>query len=318
MTVTTISLAGLVIAMGAAGAMAQDWPDKPVTMIVPYNPGGLTDNLARMAAEAIAADIGQPVVVENRPGAGGLIGATMASRAAADGYTIFFGNNATNVIQPLINEAVTYDPQADFTGVGTIADTASFLAVGADNPSTTVPEFLDWLKASPQSKYGTAGIGSMGQFTTELLLASAGATATHIPYQGSADAMASVMSGEIAFITDPVVATQPESDRMRIIATLTPARFPNLPEVPTAREQGVDVVISGWFGVFAPAGTPADAIARMSGALEALVASDAYEDQVLRMGVLPFYRDGAALDQAVAEDLVIFGKIRDDAGISIQ
>ena len=304
------------LAASVTGAQAQDWPSRPITMIVPYNPGGTTDILARLAAEAIAQAVGQPVIVENKPGAGGVVGASLAAQAPNDGYTIFFGNNATNVVQPLINPAVQYDPAADFDGIATTADAASFIGVNADLGIETLDEFIAWLGAN-RAMYGTAGVGSMGQFTAELFLMETGTEATHIPYPGSNDAMAAVMSGEIAFMMDPVVAQQAGSGRINVIAALTPERHPNVPDVPTATELGHDVVISGWFGVFAPDGTDPALIAAMSAPLQELVASDSYRAQVLSMGLLPNYRDPAAVDAVVEQDLETFGRIRDAAAISI-
>lgn len=316
MNKTFTSALALSLSITATAALAE-WPDHPITMIVPYNPGGTTDILARAAAEAIAAAVGQPVVVENRPGAGGVVGATQAAQAEGDGYTIFFGNNATQVIQPLINPAVSYDPQADFTGIATVADAASFLAVNADLPIQNMDDFIAYL-GDHEAKFGTAGVGSMGQFTTEMILMAAGVDATHIPYQGSNNAMAAVMSGEVEFLADPVAATQSDADHLRIIATLTAERHPNLPDMPTAREQGLDVAITGWFGVFAPDGTDPEMLAAMAAPLADLVASDAYREQVLRMGLLPQFRDPAETNAAVADGLTTFGAIRDAAGISIE
>ncbi|WP_370207680.1 Bug family tripartite tricarboxylate transporter substrate binding protein [Pararhodobacter marinus] len=227
---TLASSLALIVGFGATQALAE-WPERPITMIVPYNPGGTTDILARRAADAISAAVGQPVVVENRPGAGGVVGATQAAQAEGDGYTIFFGNNATQVVQPLINPAVSYDPQADFVGVATVADAASFLAVNGDLPVTNVEEFVSWLGEN-DATYGTAGVGSMGQFTAEMFLLATETDATHIPYQGSNNAMAAVMSGEIDFMADPVAATQAGDSHLRIIAALTADRHPNLPTCP--------------------------------------------------------------------------------------
>lgn len=313
---TLASSLALVVALTATGALA-DWPERPITMIVPYNPGGTTDILARLAADAIAAAVGQPVVVENRPGAGGVVGAVQAAQAEGDGYTVFFGNNATQVVQPLINPAVTYDPQTDFTGIATIADAASFLAVNGELPITNMDEFLAYLREN-ETTYGTAGVGSMGQFTAEMLLMATGTEAQHIPYQGSNNAMAAVMSGEIDFVADPVVATQAQDTHMRLIATLTAERHPNLPDLPTAREQGVDMAIEGWFGLFAPDGTDPALIDAMAAPLATMVEGAGYQEQVLRMGLLPMYRDPAATNEAVASALVSFAAIRDAAGITIE
>ena len=313
---TLTSVLALSLSITATAALAE-WPDRPITMIVPYNPGGTTDILARAAADAIANALGQPVVVENRPGAGGVVGATQAAQAEGDGYTIFFANNATQVVQPLINPAVSYDPQADFTGIATIADAATILAVNADLPIHSMADFVAYA-GSHDMRFGTAGVGSMGQFITELTLMRTGTDATHIPYQGSNNAMAAVMSGEIDFMADPVVATQAQDTHLRLIAALIPERHPSLPDLPTAREEGYDVAITGWFGLFAPDGIDPAYVQAMAAPLAALVDTDAYREQVLRMGLLPHYRSPEETNASVNGDLVTFAEIRDEAGISIE
>ncbi len=309
-------LAAAGLSMVAGSAFAQDWPSKPVTMIVPYNPGGTTDILARLAADAISNAIGQPVVVENKPGAGGVVGATLASGAANDGYTIFYGNNATNVVQPLINPAVAYDAIGSFDGVATTADAAVFVGANASMGATDLDGFVAYLKEN-KAKFGSAGVGSMGQFSTIYFLQETGTEATHIPYPGSNDAVTAILSGEIEFMVDPAVTRQIDNPDMNVLAVMSEDRHPAYPDVPTAVEQGYDLALTGWFGVFAPEGTDPEVIAAMSAPLEAMVASDAYQQQVLKMGLLPAYRDPAATDAVVAEDTETFTQIRDAAGIAI-
>ncbi|WFE76655.1 tripartite tricarboxylate transporter substrate binding protein [Roseinatronobacter sp. S2] len=309
-----LAIAGMSLMTGSA--FAQDWPSKPVTMIVPYNPGGTTDILARLAAEAISESIGQPVVIDNKPGAGGVVGATLAAGAPNDGYTIFFGNNATNVVQPIINPAVTYDPVNSFDGIATTADSLVFVGVNAGLGVSDLDSFVDYLKDN-NAKYGSAGVGSMGQFSTNYFLDEAGAEARHIPYQGSNNAVTAILSGEIEFMVDPAVTQQIDNPDMNVIAVISDARHPAYPDVPTTKEQGYEMSLSGWFGVFAPAGTDSDAVAKMSAALEAMVESEAYQARVLQMGLLPAYRNPAQTDEAVESDFEVFIQIRDAAGISI-
>lgn len=309
-------LAAACLSMFAGSALAQDWPTRPVTMVVPYNPGGTTDILARLAADAIAKAIGQPVVIDNKPGAGGVVGATLAAGAPNDGYTIFYGNNATNVVQPLINPAVSFDPIKSFDGLATTADSLTFVGVNAKTGVTDLDSFVAYLKAN-NAKYGSAGVGSMGQFTTSYFLSETGAKATHIPYQGSNNAVTAILSGEIQFMVDPAVSGQIDNPDMKVIAVIADERHPAYPSVPTAKEQGYDLSLNGWFGVFAPAGTNPDIIAKMSAPLEEMVASDEYRERVLKMGLLPAYRNPAETDAVVRSDLEVFTKIRDDAGISI-
>ncbi len=305
------------VALSTTAVFADDWPSKPITMIVPYNPGGTTDNLARLAAEAISDAVGQPVVIENKPGAAGVVGATLAAGAPNDGYTLFFGNNATNVVQPLINPALQYDPIANFDGIATTAEGVPVLGVNADLGINTMKEFIAYLKENPNTKYGTAGVGSMGQFTTNYLLRQTGTTAKHIPYEGSNNAVTAVMSGELEFMTDPVVSRHLDSGKINALAILCDRRHPNFPEVPTAQEAGFDIILSGWFGLWAPKGTDPEIIQDVSKAIGDMVASDAYQDHVLKMGLLPYYRDVKATNVAVSEAIKTFSEIRDAAGIKI-
>ncbi|RYH01261.1 tripartite tricarboxylate transporter substrate binding protein [Salipiger sp. IMCC34102] len=316
MKVTKLAVAAAGLSVMAGGAVAQDWPDRAVTMIVPYNPGGTTDILARLAAEAIAESIGQPVVVENKPGAGGVVGATLASGADNDGYTIFFGNNATNVVQPLINPAVTFDAIDSFDAVATTADAAVFVGVGSETGVTDLDGLVAYLGEN-SAKYGTAGVGSMGQFSATYFLQETGVEATHIPYPGSNDAVTAILSGEIEFMVDPAVTSQIDNPDMNVLAVMSEERHPAYADVPTASEQGYDLSLTGWFGVFAPEGTDPEIIAAMSAPLEEMVASDSYQEQVLTMGLLPAYRDAATADAVVESDTEVFTQIRDTAGISI-
>lgn len=316
MTSNRFAVAAAGLSLMAGTAVAQDWPTRPVTMIVPYNPGGTTDILARLAADAISAAIGQPVVVDNKPGAGGVVGATLASGAPNDGYTIFFGNNATNVVQPLINPAVSFDAISSFDGIATTADAAVFVGANAGTGATDLASFVDYLKQG-RAKFGSAGVGSMGQFSTIYFLQETGTEARHIPYAGSNDAVTAVLSGEIEFLIDPAVTHQLDNPDMKVLAVMSDERHPAYPDVPTAKEQGYDLSLTGWFGVFAVEGTDRAVIDAMSAPLEAMVASDAYQEQVLRMGLLPAFRDPAATDLVVESDTAIFTRIRDAAGISI-
>jgi len=308
----------LVVAAFAAlltTAAHAEWPEKPITMIVPYNPAGTTDLLAREAAKAISEAVGQPVVVENKPGAGGLLGTSLAAQAKNDGYTILYGNNATQVVQPLTNSAAKYDPLKDFTSIASTADTSTFFGVLKTTNITTLEEFIDYAKAHPGLKYGTAGVGSIGQFTVEMFRLAAGLDMRHIPYESSVAALAAMMSGETFLLMDPVVYGQGDQTKINILAVLGERRYPGLPDVPTAKERGIDAAITGWFGVVAPAGIPEDARKKMSDALKAMSEQPEYQERVKKMGLVPFFRDYAELDKQLEVDVKAFTELRDKAGI---
>jgi tripartite-type tricarboxylate transporter receptor subunit TctC len=203
-----------------------------------------------------------------------------------------------------------------FDGIATTADGLIFIGVNANTGVTDLAGFVDYLKNN-DVKYGSAGVGSMGQFSTEYFLQQTGTKATHIPYAGSNDAVAAILSGEITFMADPVVTRHADNEALNVIAVMAPERHPAYPDVPTAREQGFDLSLLGWFGIFAPEGTDPAIIDRMGAALKQMVASDAYKEQVLKMGLMPTYRGPAETDAVVQGDIVTFSGIRDAAGISI-
>jgi len=292
-----------------------EWPEKPITMIVPYNPAGTTDLLAREAADALSKALGQPVVVENKPGAGGVLGTSLAAQAKNDGYTVLYGNNATQIVQPVTNSAAKYDPLKDFTSIASTSDTATFFGVLKSRNINTLEEFVAYAKDHPGMKYGTAGVGSIGQFTVEMFAIAAGVKFRHIPYDGSNPAFAAMMSGETDFMMDPVVYGQGDPEKINILAVMSDQRYPGLPDVPTARERGYDAAITGWFGLLAPAGIPDEARRKMSDALKVMTADPAYQERVKKLGLVPNFRDADALQAQIETDLKVFTDLRDKIGI---
>ena len=312
------AFAALAVSLVAAQAGAEGWPDRPITMIVPYGAGGATDRIARIAADRLSAEYGQPVIVENKPGAGGSLGTMLAANSAGDGYTLLFANNSTHVIQPLINPNLQYDPVADFVPVASLADASIFVGTKKDLGLKTLGDLVTYLRNTPGATYGSTGIGSMAQFTTLLFLDAIGGQGKHIPYNDTNEAMAAVMSGEIDLLMAPNVLQQYGQGTLDTLAVLSTERHPKAPDVPTAAEAGADVEVVGWFGVFAPAGTPDEIVAQLSASLAEVVQDEQFRETALLTGLFPKYRDSAALKQTIQDHSALFRKIGESAGIELQ
>jgi tripartite-type tricarboxylate transporter receptor subunit TctC len=284
--IRTAAAAALLCALSIC-AYAADWPTRTITLISPYPPGGTNDAVGRLFADKLAAKLGQSIVVENKPGAAGVVGSMLVVRATPDGYTLETANNATHVIQPLINSQAKYDGAKDFTPIARYAVSYQFIGVRADLGVSTLPEFLALAKKNPgKFNFGSAGTGSFGHFSGGLLGYLSGAEFAHIPYRGSAQALTDLIGGRIEFMIDPLVTQQPE--KVRVLATSAPERLPAYPNVPTTRELGMpefDVV--GWFGLFGPAGLPKDITVKLSDLVAEIAADETVRKQIETMGLYP-------------------------------
>ena len=286
-------------ALGTA-ALAQDrtssgqaFPTRPVRLVVPFPAGGPTDALARLAAEGLAAQFNQPVVVDNKAGAGGGIAAEFVSRAPADGLTLLVaGQGLMFINKPLYrNRKLAYDPDADYAYVGMLG---SFPNVVVSNPEAvpaqSIEELLVHARANPgRISYGSNGVGSLTHLSTEILASSAKVKFLHVPYQGAAPQMADLLSGRIGFSINGVQSVLPliRQGKLRALAVTTATRYPELPNVPTLLEAGFPALdLPVWFAVYAPAGTPAPALARLRAALATLTSSPAYGTELAKRGAV--------------------------------
>jgi tripartite-type tricarboxylate transporter receptor subunit TctC len=279
------ALAAVILAAVAAPhvAHADDYPDKPLRFIVPYPPGGPLDTMARMLAEKVHASMGQPVVVENRPGAGGNIGADLIAKAKPDGYTLVMGAVATHAINPWLYAKLPYDPVKDFAPVTIVASVPNVLDVNLDfarkNHIDSLQDLIAYAKKNPgKLNYASGGNGSAGHLAGELLNARAGIQTAHIPYPGASPAQLALMSGQADFMFDNLAASAPliKDGRVKALAVTTTERSPLLPDVPTVEQAGVkDFDLGTWFGIFTTGGTPADRVEKLYKAYsEALMQPD--------------------------------------------
>jgi tripartite-type tricarboxylate transporter receptor subunit TctC len=262
---------------GTHPAAAQDFPTRPITLIVPYTPGGGNDAMARVVADKMSVALGQQIVIENRGGAGGSIATRQVARAEPDGYTLGLGGTGTLAIDPTLYPNVGYDPRKDFAPVGLIATSALIVLVNPSVPAKTLEEFIALAKAEPSKiNYASAGSGSGIHLGTELLAYMAGIKMTHIPYKGSAPALTDLIGGHVAlyFSSLPPAVGLVREGRVRALAVTVPTRskvFPDMPTVAEAALPGFEAVLH--YGIVAPAGTPRPVIDKLNAAMRTALAS---------------------------------------------
>lgn len=291
-------VAGLVAALvctGAAPALAQPWPARPIRFVVPYPPGGPLDQVARALAEKLREPLGQPVVVENRPGAGGNIGADLVAKAAPDGYAIVMGAVATHAINPYLYAKMPYDANRDFTPITRVATVPNVLVM---NPQTaerlgvhSLGDLIAYARKNPgKLNYASGGNGSAGHLAGELLEAQAGVSMVHIPYGGAAPAQLGLLAGQTDLMFDNLASATPQirAGKLQAFAVTTPQRSSFFPELPTVAESGLkDFDISTWFGVFAPAGTPRPIVDRLNTEFTRALSAPDIRERLARMGAEP-------------------------------
>ena len=312
----------MILALGTLAshaALAQAYPAKPVRLVVPFPPGGSTDIVARIVAQKLSDRLGQQVVVENRGGAGGTIGAEAVAKAPPDGYTLVVGTTSTHAVAPSVYGKIGYDPVKDFAPISLIAVTPYLLVV---NPSVNVKslqEFVGYVKARPgKLNYASAGTGSTTHLAMEMLKSAAGLYIVHIPYNGNGPAGTAVIAGqvEILFGSLPAVLPHAKSGRVRPLAVGTPKRSPSLPDVPTVAESGFPGFdASLWLAIMAPAGTPAPIVDRLQKEIHAVIASPDTADALNKAGAEPITSTPAELAAMVKDGVEKYGKVVKQAGV---
>jgi tripartite-type tricarboxylate transporter receptor subunit TctC len=264
--------------LAAFSACAQNYPTKPVRILIAQAPGSATDVISRIVGNKLSEAIGQPVVIEARPGAGGMLGTEAAARSAPDGYTLFMANNSTHGSNPAVYAKLPYDPVKDFAPIAFVASVPYVLVVQPSMPVNSVRELIDYVKARPgKVNYASAGNGSTHQFCAELLKSAAGIDMIHVPYKGSPPGVLAVSAGEVsvmfANLTD--IGGQLKGGKLKPLAVTTAKRSSHVPELPTMEEAGVPgFEIVSWFAILAPAGTPAPIVTRLNSEINKVIARD--------------------------------------------
>ena len=301
----------------AQQAFAQAWPDKPIRLIVNFGTGGAPDVVARLYAPRLSEALGQPVVVENRAGAGGNIGVEAVVRSAHDGYTLLSSASSSFVIGPHIYTKLAFDPVKDIVPVAAAALTPMYLVVRPGLPATTVAELVAHARANPgKLNYGSAGAGTLPHAAAEMLLRTAGIRATHVPYKGSGAALAALLGDQVDFVFDPGVAIpQVKAGKARLLAVGSAARSPGFPDTPTLREAGADMTAVSVVGLFAPAGTPAEIVARLNRELARIMQAPESRAALAAMAAEGITASPQEFAAQLTRDRERFGVIVREAGI---
>ena len=269
-TLFATAIAALAVALAPAGpAAAQDFPTRPVTLVIPFAAGGSTDLVGRLIAERMAAELGQPVVVENKGGAGGNLGAAQVAKASPDGYTILMGTVATHALNPALYKKMPYDPVTSFAPVSLLVVVPNVLVVNPDFPAKTTEELIALLKKDPgKYSYASSGNGTPLHLSGELFKSMADVDMQHIPYQGAGPALVDVLSGQVPIMFDnlPSSTSHIKSGKLRALGVTTAKRAPSFPDVPAIAEAVPGYETYTWNAVFAPAGTPPEVVAKLNAA----------------------------------------------------
>jgi tripartite-type tricarboxylate transporter receptor subunit TctC len=318
---TTGALALIAMALHAAPAPAQDWPTRPIRILVGFGAGGGTDIAARIVGQPLSEILGQPVVVENRVGAGGTAAANAVTTAPKDGYTALMMSNA-NVIAPVIYKSVPYDSVKDFAMISMVGTAGLVVVTHPDFPAKTLPELIAVLKASPgKYNFATPGVGTTQHFAAELMSQLAGIQMTHVPFRGTPAALAALVGKQVDVVVELIqpVLGHIQSGSLRAIAVTSPERFPAVPAVPTFAESGMPgYSVTSWYGLALPAGTPAAIVGRMTDALRQALAREAIAQQIRTAGALPKTSTAEELRDHIASEIKRWSEVREKAGIPQQ
>jgi tripartite-type tricarboxylate transporter receptor subunit TctC len=311
-----------ILALAAGTALAQaPWPTKTVKIVVPAPPGSSLDVIARLLADKLAARWGQPVVVENRPGAGGMLGVDVAAKAAPDGHTLALGFNGPIAFAPFMYRKMPYDPAKDLIPVVMTSSQPNVLAVNAAVPAQTLAEFVAWArKQGGKMNYASLGVGSSAHLTMELFLAETGIAATHIPYNGSPPAAMAVAQGDAdaSFMTAPALLPLVKSGKVRLLAVSSAQRPESLKNLPTLAEGGVKGVESlAWNGLFVATGTPAAVVAKIGADVDTALHDTALRSAMEAQGLTPVGGSAADFRKVVEADTRRWGAIIERIGLKI-
>ncbi len=311
---------GLLLAAGSAQAL-QGYPSKPVRFIVPYPPGGSTDYTAREIAPRLAEMWGQQLVIDNRGGAGSLIGHGMGATAAPDGYTILLGTSTGLSIAPALGTKLAYDPQRDFTPIGLAVYAPYILTLHSSIPSTSMKEFIDFAKKQPgKLNYGSSGTGTPNHLGVEMMDIMAGVRTVHVPYKGGGPALIDLLGGQLQFIFSaiPQVTAHVKSGRLRAIAVGHPTRTRAAPGLPAVAETLPGFNNTTWYGVLAPARTPREIVARINADLNKLLAQPEFAQRMLFQGIEAAPGTPEALGEMIRAETERWRKVIKSAGISAE
>jgi tripartite-type tricarboxylate transporter receptor subunit TctC len=306
------------IALAASASAAEPYPDHPVTLIVPYAAGGSSDVLARLLNEPLSKSLGQPIIIDNRAGAGSRIGTEIAAKSAPDGYTLLLADMPHTIV-PVIQTGVHYDPVRDFTPIGLIGTASMFFFVNPAVKAETAADFVALAKASPDKiTIASGGIGSATHLTAELFQAKAGIKLVHVPFRGAGPAMNDLVAGHVQSGFTTMATASSVLDRVRTLAVASETRLAAQSNIPTFKEDGIDLVVEHWWGVLAPAGLPPEIAARLSKDLKPILESPEFATRLAPLGVAASHASPAQFRALIESDTKRWADIVKSVGISPQ
>ena len=302
-------------------ALAQPYPSKPVKLVAPSTPGDAPDVIARLVADKLSTALGQQVVVENRPGAGGVVGSDYVAKSAPDGYTLIMGNAGSHGINAAVYTKLPYDIQRDFAPVSQVAVAPNVMVINPSVPANTVAEFIAYAKANPgKFSYASGGNGSSAHMSMELFKSMSGIDLQHVPYKGSSPALTDVVSGQVVAFIGNMPPTVPliKAGKLRALAVTTKSRSALMPELPTITEAGLPGFETvAWFGVLAPAGTPPDVVNRLSAEIAKIAKSPEIRERLVAMGAEPVGSTPEEFKAVIDRDIAKWKPLAQKVGIKV-
>jgi len=314
----TLALATAGATLGLPHASAQTYPGKAIRLVLPFPAGGPTDILGRILGQKLSEQLGQPVVQDNRPGAGGNLGAEQVAKAPADGYTLLLSSPSIS-ISPSLYKKLNYDPQKDLAPVSLVAGIPNVMLLHPSVPAKSLREFIQLAKSRPgKLNFGSGGAGTTNHLASELLKTLAHLDMVHVPYKGSNQAMLALLSGEVdmVVIAVPPAIPQIEARKVRPIAVLSDKRLPTLPNVPTSKEAGVDnFVVSVWYGILTAGGTPREIVNRLNAELARVATLPEVKERLATAGIEPLHSTPEQFSSFISSETVRYAKVIKNAGI---
>jgi tripartite-type tricarboxylate transporter receptor subunit TctC len=318
---SALAVSGSLLSL-SGGAAAQAYPNRPVRLIVPFPAGGATDVLARAISLHAQEKLGQTIVIDNKPGAGGTIGSDLAAKAEPDGYTLLIATGSTHSIGPLINPKTPYNVERDFVPIVDVASTTSVMVTSPTVPAKNLQEFIKLAKSQPgKLNFGSSGNGTNSHLSGELFKAEAGVFMTHIPYRGTGLVFNDMVSGQVHMLMDNVVTAMPhmKDGKIRVIGVTSLKRLPFLPDVPTLHEQGLkNFDVSNWFGIYGPRGTPPEVVEKVNAAFNAALKDPELQKRLANLGAVPTGGTPQQMAQVVSTETAKWRKLITERKLVVQ
>ena len=313
-------LLGAILAAGAASAQSPaGYPDHPIRFVIPYPPGGTSDNLARLVADKLREALKQPIVVDNKPGGTSSIGTEIAAQSKPDGYTLLLGPNGAFSVLPHLRK-LPYDPVESFEPVASIVQYLAIITVRNDLPVKTYAELVAYARANPgKLTYGSAGTASFGNIAGETLKQREKIDLLHVPFKGSGELVAALLGGQIDLFIDGVGLPLIKSGKARAIAVFSSQRHPDVPDVPSLTDVGVTTAVpAAWWGIFAPKGTPAPIVQRLDAEFARIIADPAMKQRLAAISVVPYYLSSADMRRMMKQDSDLNGELIRSSGMKLE